>query len=321
MTLLKISFAAGLVSWLVLTDRFKLSELTSFLKPENLVVGFSLLGVHLFIISERWRFLLSTQGQVLKRIQSWRLTLKGLFFNFAVPGGVGGDVMKAFYLQKDHSVSRAVAYSSVLIDRVIGLYTFVILALLGILIEMQHLSQQVPILDNLLFWVGLIFLVLSAGFIFIAKVPIPDRFKDDLGIKGKIFRFSDACSLYVKNPMTLLKSIGYTVAAQFITLYFFSWFLNDIMLEPVSWPTLFFIVPLGFMLMAIPLTPAGVGVGQAAFYFLFHTFSNKTIQSGSAVITAFQLLLFTWGLVGAYYYLSRKNPSPLETDSSQAQTS
>lgn len=319
MTLLKISFAAGLVSWLVLTDRFRLSELTTFLQPNHLIVGFSLLGVHLFIVSERWRFLLTTQGHMLKRIQSWRLTLKGLFFNFAVPGGVGGDVMKAFYLQKDSGVSRAIAYSSVLIDRVIGLYTFVILALIGILIEMQQLPNQISILSNLLLWVGLIFLALSSGFIFIAKVPIPDRFKDDLGIKGKIFRFSAACSLYVKQPSTLIKSIGYTVAAQMITLYFFSWFLNDIMLEPVSWPTLFFIVPLGFMLMAIPLTPAGVGVGQAAFYFLFHTFSNKTIQSGSAVITAFQLLLFVWGLVGAFYYLTRKNELPSQIDPFHAQ--
>ncbi len=319
MTFLKFSFAVGLVSWLVLTDRFRLSELKSFLKPKNIIIGFSLLGVHLFIVSERWRFLLSTQGQALKRIQSWRLTLKGLFFNFAVPGGVGGDVMKAFYLQKDHSASRAVAYSSVLIDRVFGLYTLVILALIGILIEMQYLTLKIPILNSLLLWVVLVFLALSAGLIFIAKFQIPLRFKDDLGIKGKIFRFSDACSLYVKQPTTLIKSIGYTLAAQLITLYFFSWFLNDIMSEPVSWPTLFFIVPLGFILMAIPLTPAGVGVGQAAFYFLFHTFSNKTIQSGSAVITAFQLLLFAWGLVGACYYLTRKNQSPLEADSYQAQ--
>lgn len=307
MTLLKLSFSAGLVYWLISTDRFKLSELENFLTLPNLAIAFFLVGLGLFVMTERWRRLIQSQGFTLSRVEVIKLNLMGLFFNFAVPGGVGGDVIKAHYLQKDLKITRAVSYSSALMDRISGLYTFVLLALSGLLYEIVYLKVENSILNQLLFWVCFIFITMTSFFIGLKFFKTSEHQMNADGIKGKIFRFSYACKGFVESPKILLTAILITVLAQSTTLIFFNWFIESIMNEPVSGPLLFFVVPLGFMLMAIPITPAGVGVGQAAFYFLFHTFSNGEIKSGSSVITAFQLMLFVWGLVGSYFYLTKKN--------------
>lgn len=312
MTLLKISFSAGLVYWLVSTDRFKLSELENFLTPTHLLISFFLVGLGLLIMTERWRGLIQSQGFSLSRIEIIKLNLMGLFFNFAVPGGVGGDVIKAHYLQKDLQIPRAVSYSSALMDRIIGLYTFVILALSGLLFEIFYLKVENSILDQLLFWVGFIFIAMTTFLIVLKFFKTSELQMNNEGVKGKFFRFSYACKGFVEHPKILVSAILFTVLAQSTTLIFFNWFIESVMNEPVSGPLLFFVVPLGFMLMAIPITPAGVGVGQAAFYFLFYTFSNGEINSGSTVITAFQLTLFVWGLVGSYFYLTKKNRSIVE---------
>src|SRR5439155_7274092 len=62
---------------------------------------------------------------------SIRLGLVGFFFNTFLPGSVGGDLIKAWYIAGEQS-RRTVAVSTVLIDRVLGLWALAALvALLG----------------------------------------------------------------------------------------------------------------------------------------------------------------------------------------------
>ncbi len=311
-----MAFAGGLIYWLVATDRFQISELREFITVQNLLLGLLIVSLHMLIITERWRQLLISQGLKLSIFQAWKLSHVGLFFSFAVPGGVGGDVMKAFLLQKDFHAKRSVSYSSALVDRLLGLYSFVIMALGGLILEIQTQSQQQELLGKLLNWLLLLFFILSIGILAVIKVHLPKNFEHHSGIRSKIFRFKLACRNYLANPRIIIKAILITIAAQTITICFFYWFFRFVMNEPASWSLLFFAVPLGFMLMAVPLTPAGIGIGQAAFYFLFDKFSMGAIKTGSAAITAFQLVLFAWGLVGAAYFLFRK--IPLSTATSEA---
>jgi glycosyltransferase 2 family protein len=66
-----------------------------------------------------------------------------------------------------------------------------------------------------------------------------------------------------------------------------------------------FLVPVGLVLTSIPISPAGVGVGQVAFYYLFNLALGKTSPVGPATVTAFQLSQIAWGLVGAVLYIQR----------------
>lgn len=311
LTLLKILFAVGLVFWLVKTDRFKLEELRPFLGIENFLVGFSIVGLNLFLMSERWRLLMRAHELHGKAWAVWKLNLTGIFFNFAVPGGVGGDVVKAYYLQKDLNSSRAAAFSSALMDRIVGLYTCVFMAFIALVYERSVMTNLIPLLEKLFLWVSLLFGGMTIGMILVAFFKWPNFFKNAQGIVGRVYRLVEACQYFFRKPSLLVYGFLVTFIAQLITIIFFHWAFQDVLGEAVSWSLLFFVVPVGFMIMAVPITPAGLGVGQAVFYFLFQTFSQNEVLKGSTVITAFQLIQFAWGLLGAYYYLTRKTRLPL----------
>lgn len=304
-TLFKIFFAVGIIYWLIATKKFNIEDVKPFLSWQALPVGILLLGVNLVLIGERWRNLLKSHLQKVKFWPTFRLNLMGVFFNFAMPGGVGGDVVKAYYLQKDLSASRTVAFTSVLMDRILGLYTTVLMAFTALLFEYFESSFNKEMIQNLLTWVAFLFAGLTSGLLVLIFWSWSDKYLQATGLKGKIFRFMHACHIFIKNTRQIIVAIFFTMLTQGLAVIFFGWFLRVILGEAVDWLTLLFIVPVGFMIMAIPLTPAGIGVGQAAFYFLFQHFSSVSNQAGPAVITAFQLTQFIWALVGAYFYLTR----------------
>jgi uncharacterized membrane protein YbhN (UPF0104 family) len=74
----------------------------------------------------------------------------------------------------------------------------------------------------------------------------------------------------------------------------------------VPWEAYLFVLPLGFMVTAIPISPAGVGVGQMAFYFLFNLYLGQKSQVGPTLVTIFQVLQFLLSIFGAFYFIRRK---------------
>jgi len=65
-------------------------------------------------------------------------------------------------------------------------------------------------------------------------------------------------------------------------------------------------IPMGFIIMVIPISLPGIGVEQVAFLVLFKIFTVMETTMGQTVITAFQLGLLCWGVVGAVFYIQRK---------------
>lgn len=315
--LIKILFAAALIYWLIKTDRLNLEKVRPFLSIEGLLIGLFLTAATIVILGERWRYLARTNLHSLGVWLTFKLNLIGLFFNFAMPGGVGGDVIKAYYLQKDLGLPRSFAFSSALMDRIVGLYTAVFMALAALAFEYWIEMKTNPLMTKLLVMVGLLFLAQTLGLLLLVFWRWPEAWNLSSGIMGKLFRFMSVCRDFIKSPRRILVAIGITVVGQLFTIVFFGWAIKEVLGQPMDWATLFFVVPVGFMVMAIPITPAGIGVGQAAFFYLFQSFSQTSEGTGSLVITAFQMFQLFWGLVGAFFYLTR----PSAVDVSQTQKS
>ena len=68
------------------------------------------------------------------------------------------------------------------------------------------------------------------------------------------------------------------------------------------------LVPLGLMVTAIPVAPAGLGVGQVAFLSLFHMVGTS---QGANLYTLYSASYVLINLSGAFLYLSSQVPSPL----------
>lgn len=307
-TALKIAIAFGIIFWLVQQDKFNISQMTVFFTWDFLVISIAVMALNLFMISERWRLLLSTQSLHPKSFELYKLSLIGIFFNFAMPGGVGGDVVKAFYFYKDHPQSKAIAISSVFVDRLLGLYTIIIMALAAMVFDIKHV-MSIEVLRNLFYFFTLIFMCFNVGLfcLFSKSAKISSLVHSVIAImplKEKLLKLYASGQLYGSQFKLLAKVFFLSILSQtsaillMVMIGHYSGIGADVRLS-----TYFLVTPIGFMATAIPISPAGVGVGQAAFFFLYNLYLGKTTELGPIVITMFQLLQLFFGLIGAYFYL------------------
>jgi len=106
----------------------KMFDAITRLSVSILFLGFLLFLLSNFIVSFRLKILLDTQDIFLTIPYIVRLTFMSYFFSSFLPTSVGGDVVKAIYISK--ASNRAVlSYTSVFIDRFIGMVTIFLIAI------------------------------------------------------------------------------------------------------------------------------------------------------------------------------------------------
>ena len=308
-SILKIALASALIYWLIASDKINLNAIQLILAPEYLIPCFVLIFGNLFITSERWRFLLSRQDVILNRWSALKLTFIGLFFNFAMPGGVGGDVVKGVFIAKSQPEKKGVAAFSILMDRILGLYSMVLIAVISMFFDLSHVLATEAL--KMLFIFVVIFLLASSTFFALAFTKNEKLFtqidlllrKLPLGLK--LARIYEILHSYGKKSSTFWNSILLSFIAQSFTVFFIILVGNAMGMTDVRWTTYFLVVPLGLIATALPIAPAGIGVGQAAFYFLFNLYLGYQTDLGPNVMTVMQIVMFCFGLVGAVLYMLR----------------
>ncbi|MEQ1876752.1 MAG: lysylphosphatidylglycerol synthase transmembrane domain-containing protein [Bdellovibrionia bacterium] len=314
MNVMKFVIAAGLIYWLIDSGRLDFNHLLKLLDPYYIIICFALVFTSLASNNYRWLMLLRGQGFDVTFLSTLRLTFIGLFFNIAMPGGVGGDLIKGYYLVKDHAERKMAAATSILLDRLMGLFSMSCIGMLSIAFNLDFIRQRHELM--VLAWATTgIFL----GFVFIFATAFSRRVKLQI-LKilprvpgGQILvRFYEVLASYRNDLKTLAIAGLASLFTQVLTVTFF-WFVGGALeSRPVPLGAYGFVVPLGLMALAAPIAPAGIGVGQAAFLVLFNWYLGYETQLGPSAITAFQIVQITWGLLGAYFYFRRKAPVLVE---------
>ena len=300
MVLLKGLFAGGLIYWLLQRGSLDLSIVWHLAHPLQLAM---LLGLYLCLLLNnnlRWCLFLRAFEIDTSFKETLKLTFIGLFFNFAMLGGVGGDLVKGYYLIKDNKDKKLQAAVSIFLDRFAGLYTMLIIGLVTLLLNFDNISGHVHLMGLLLF-VIVLFLGTSV-FLMVLFTPlfykIYRRFLHKLpwdvwntNKKWKSLRFS-----------YFIKAVGFSFVSLTICIVFFM--VSGLLMgfEVPLWIYVY-AVPLGFVFMAIPISPGGIGVGQVATLALFSWGLGQETQVGPATVSAFQLIGILWGLLGAVFYI------------------
>jgi uncharacterized protein (TIRG00374 family) len=261
--------------------------------------------------------LLRGQGFAVTTSKTLPLTLIGVFFNFAMPGGVGGDVIKAFYLIQEFPGLRVRAAMTVIMDRIIGLFVMVGVAVVVMLFKWQWFLASAE-LAPLFYAVSTVFV----GFVVIFVVLFSRRLHKKAIVQqilakvpGGSFleKLYDAFRSY-RDSRVLLKVALLSFLSQVATILLFISVGHFMGMASVPWSAYFFVVPMGLITMSLPIAPAGIGVGQMAMFYLFNWYLAYNTQLGPNAITALQVSQFMWGLVGAYFYLRRRKLVPSDQE-------
>ena len=300
MILLKAFFAGGLIYWLLQRGSLDMSIIWHLAHPLQLAALLGLYFCVLLINNLRWCLFLKAFQINTTFKDTLKLTFIGLFFNFAMLGGVGGDVVKGYYLIKDQKDKKLQAAVSIFLDRFAGLYGMLIMGLVTLLLSFNHISDHIHLM-GLLFFIIVLFLGTSV-FLMMLFTPwfykIYRRFLHKLpwdilstNKKWKSLKFS-----------YFIRALGLSLTSLSVCVVFF--IVSGILMGfEVSFWIYLYSVPLGFLFMAIPISPGGIGVGQVATLALFSWGLGQETQVGPATVSAFQLIGILWGLLGAVFYI------------------
>ena len=309
----KLSFAVGLVVWLVQTGRLDLSSASILLEDTKLLLACAMMWLISAIIcnSMRWHLLVSAIGIRLSRWRAIQISMVGLAFNTFLPGSVGGDLIKALYLYRNHpGGEKTPALLTIILDRILGLCALFLLALPLILWQWASLTSN-PLLLSLCVTT----VCIAMGMVlFIAGVFVPwkdgrDPFARLFALKIVGFSFLEkiyrALRFYRQKPGTILKALGVSTLSQLAVLSGVG-LIADRMIGSGELDILRYaaIMPLGILATAIPLAPGGLGVGHVAFGTLF---SIIGIDQGANIYNVFFVMVTVPNLLGLVQYMVLKN--------------
>jgi uncharacterized protein (TIRG00374 family) len=229
-----------------------------------------------------------------------KLTFAGNFFNFALPGTTGGDLVKAYYISHYTHLKTEVV-TTVFLDRAIGLLGIVFLAVAGIVLTWNPARFGYE-----MFVLGLLLLGLAAG----SLVVFSSRMRRALHLSAlasrlpggeQLLRIGRATVAMRQHKAKVAIAMGVTLVLQSIAMVsaaVMAWALG---MEPTGLSGLlyyFIYVSIGFLVAAIPSTPQAFGVMEF-FYVQFFTQNGlNTASQALALALAVRLIQLVWAIPG-----------------------
>jgi uncharacterized protein (TIRG00374 family) len=336
----KLRLAAGIAILLWLAWRTPWSEVIDAFARLRWVYWFAAVGVYIVaqaISTLRWRLLAEPLGFRRPFIQFVGFYFIGMFFNLVLPTSVGGDFVRAWYLD-NRSGKRLAAFLSVFVDRFTGLLVLLAVTCLACLASHSTLPEWMKtgvwtLAGGAL--VGTTVAMLLAAWLRrhaaasarrTGKSARPDgqecasyrpRFSGLLrGIVRKGHRFllslADVITLYRQNPRLLLSTTLLSLLVQAGNI-FLVWLIAVGLSANVSLAHCAVLVPLVAIATLLPVSVGGHGVREAAMVLLLKPFG---VPAGTALTLAFLWFLasFATSLLGVWFYLFGNYPR-LEVDS------
>jgi len=273
-----------------------------------------------FVVALRWWVLLGTQSIHISFAAAIKLHFLGLFYNNFMPGAVGGDLIRAWYVT-NHTEHKFAAALSVFVDRVIGLLSTLVIALVFYFAIMagkeinaspaQDQQDQTNITD---FFIEhkTIFLSIAALLIITLIVLLLTKKGRTLfartttaiiAILKSIFQKTfKAFVLYSKRPDALILVFLLTVALQMATITGYWMVGKNLGIEaPLKYYYLFF--TLTWVLGAVPISIAGAVVVEGSLIVLFTQYTNTPKDAAIAIALVQRFVWMLASMPGAAVHL------------------
>jgi glycosyltransferase 2 family protein len=307
----KLGVAAALIFWLIQSERFDMAALSKLNAVSVWLTGLVVFLMVFLINSKRWQILLRFEQVNISYTESVRLSLIGLFFNFFVPGGVGGDVVKGSYLIRHHKSQAWFIGWSILVDRVFGVLALLLYSALTGVFYYDRLPANLRwsfYSLSLLILMGLVSLVVIL--IFLPKKKLARLLESQAWAEKTLLPLF----YFVRVPRRGLWPFLLSLVSQGMIIGLGAYLVYHLGLDIPLWVMLL-IFPFGFLATVVPIAPAGIGVGQAAFFYLFDRVVGQG-EFGVLTITYLQAIQFLIGLLGGVLFITSKK-APKESGLAQ----
>ncbi len=303
---MKIALTVFIFGWLFRSGRIDFGRFaTSFATDRwtwlflGLTAAFGALSIPLF----RWFLLLKSQEFVIAFKKVFRWMWIGYFFNMVVPGGVGLDMTRGYYLVTNKRGKRLSSLSTVLLDRAIGLHSMLLVGFVAVSVQIVGSNGITKIVAAtwlalgvslaLLFVIAIAIISPNTGQ-FLERV-IPVRFRTS---------YMDLRSVYYKNYKTFIPIYAISLISTVMSVLTF-FFAGQTLGIGIPFWAASIAVPLLNLSSLISVTPGGLGIGEAATAILLDSFH---LLGGGSVSLLTRMMTYFWALPGGLLFLSQRSP-------------
>jgi uncharacterized protein (TIRG00374 family) len=302
-SILKIFLGAGLLVILLSYGRIDLVLiLMSYKHPVPLILGGLFCSLAIVTPIFRWWVLARIQKLPLGAFDALRLTMIGYFFNIFVPGGAGGDVVRAAYAIRDCPGRRAQALTIAFVDRGLGLHALLLLGVFILFIQPMLFNNHPALKPWLLLIVGMLIIGTIAPLLLVCRRTNGLLMRLCGRVIGGADAWHEAVKLYREQPGMLCIAYLFSIGSAVFNVLA----IHFMMLAVGSIPTILesmTIAPLVILANTLPFTPGGVGVAESASA-AFYALVGVPAGANGMLLTRFFIVMFA--LLGLPLFLLNK---------------
>jgi len=265
----------------------------------------------MFIVSWRWRMLLAVHGVHLRFWRIFELTMIGQFFSAMGVGTTGGDVIKIFYAARAVPQRRAAVAFTIIVDRVIGL---IALLSFGVALSIPNLGLLMSRHDTKVATATFYFFALGgfAASALASMGPFVMKSQTLRSLIKKLPFVHRGASLFMAYEHTArafgtnLVALAGSIPSHICVTLMGYCVIRAMHLQPEpDFFTSCAIIAIVNMLIALPVSVAGLGVRETLFIMFFALLGVDKDHAFAFSITCFAMNL-VWSLAGGpFYFLYR----------------
>ena len=311
----KFLFAFGIIGFMIYTDRLDMQVVKQgLMQPEVVLLSLGLICFGLVVTLVRWRLLLRGQNINMSFSQVFRYGMIGVFFNTTMPGMVSGDVVKAWYVIADRpkGQDKTPILTAIIIDRIIGLFGLITVSIIALALnwETVWLNENLQLIGIANMSLAVIIFIFFVAVMFSNQGPLRalrlwcDRWKEKR-LGAVALKAYDSWSMYRERPLLLLAALicaAVTHSCVVLAIFFSARAIGEMGMAAYQ---MFLLAPIGLLCMALPVAPAGLGVGHAAFAALF---SQAGSSLGAEIFTMYITIQIFVNLTGVIFYIRAPKP-------------
>ncbi len=310
----KFSVSAGMLYLLI--SKIGGETIIGYIRLINPLAFVSATGLYIFSIyisSLRWALLINRKISISKLFSLYMI---GSFFNTCLPGIIGGDAVKAYYLSRElnklpqerpnnvnenpvhlNPQSNVTAIASVFMDRYIGFCALMIIGIIAFPFGLKYLERSSQ--DELFIWMmpGIFsFFIFTSFIIFRYRIGAGVRFL------SVVYEYLD---MYRAKRDIIIKGLIYSFIVQ-ISGILSIFILSTGMSFKVPLLPLLIFVPLIIVISLIPISISGIGVREFAFVVFL---GSAGVPSGVSIALSLSWFfsIAAASILGLVLYLLYKN--------------
>jgi glycosyltransferase 2 family protein len=296
-------------------DMGEAARATAAISTPHLVLVLMMVALDRAIMILRWVLLLRASGIGISTVDATRLFLVSSFVGSFLPAGIGADAARAYGLTRGtphqapgtrHQAPQATAaeaLASVAVDRLLGVASLVLMAIIGLIAwtPQEPGGWRIPVA------VGVALAACVAAFWANEwlRLLIPARRHEGF-LPRHLLRLTDAVGRYRNRRHVLVHVLVWSVVVQVLRItqaYILGLGLG--LTVPYSYYLMF--MPLALLLLLLPISISGFGLPQSGIVWMLQPIGVPESQ-GFALSTLIVLTGLAGNLPGLFLWLRARNP-------------